>query len=81
MARGNNTADHPGRRVHKDRFGVGDTIDMPGRGPVTVDEMGGRYFTGTTAGGSNIGKTSIGLTAGESMSGDADPWKVQRRAR
>ena len=78
MARGQNTADHPGRKVHAERFGVGDTVHMPGRNPVTVDEVGKRYFTGTTSGGSRIGKTSIGLSRGESMRGDPEPWKVTR---
>ena len=77
--RGQNTAGHPGRQVHKARFGIGDIVHHPEYGPITIEALSGRYFSGRRAGGETFGKTSIGLTRGESMSGPPAPWRVERQ--
>jgi hypothetical protein len=61
------------------QFGVGDTVHVPGHGPVTVESMNKRYFSGTTASGERLGQTGIGLAAGQGMRGGT-PWRVERGA-
>jgi len=60
-------------------FGVGDTVHVPGHGPVTVESMNKRYFSGRLTNGQQFGETGIGLAAGQTMRG-GDPWKVERGA-
>lgn len=88
MARGTDTGNHPKRQVGREAAGpfrVGDTVHVPpsplGRGtfpggPVTVDWMSKRYFTGTLQSGERLGKTGVGLTAGVRLGQPAQPWKV-----
>jgi hypothetical protein len=70
---------HPGRQVSAAAFGVGDTVHVPGHGAFQVDSMGKRYFTGINSEGNRLGKTGIGLAAGQTMHG-TNPWKVERGA-
>ena len=62
------------------RFGVGDTVHVPSVGPVTVNSMGRRYFSGTNRDtGEKVGDTGIELAEGQTMRG-ANPWKVEKGA-
>lgn len=61
------------------RFGVGDTIHIPGTGPVSVEKMGRRYFSGTSTEGVKVGRTGIGLAAGEKLGKEPEPWTVEKK--
>ena len=60
-------------------YGVGDTVHVPGHGPVQVESMGKRYFTGRKESGEKLGETGIGLAAGQTMRGGT-PWRIERGA-
>jgi hypothetical protein len=71
---------HP-RHVNDPPVGVGDVVNSPEHGPITVGAVGKRYFSGQTESGERFGDTSMGLVSGESMRGDAEPWSVEKRRR
>lgn len=80
MTRGQRSENHPSRHVPRERFvGVGDIVHMPGDGPININRVGKKYFSGTSSEGRKIGKTGIGLIAGEKMGKPAQPWRVDRR--
>ena len=68
-----------GKHPNNYYFGVGDTVHVPGHGPVQVGSVGKRYFTGTKESGERLGETGIGLAAGQGMKGGV-PWRVERGA-
>lgn len=68
-----------GRHPSATRFGVGDTVHVPGHGPVQVNSMTRRYFSGIKANGEKFGETGIGLAEGQGMAGGT-PWKVEKGA-
>ena len=70
---------HPGRRADRAGFGIGDVLNVPGHGVVTVGAMGKRYFTGTKESGERLGPTGIGLATGEGMHGEPAPWKIEKK--
>lgn len=46
---------------------VGTVVDVPGFGPVTVETVTRRYFTGTRDDGEQLAATGLGLIRGERL--------------
>lgn len=88
MARGEDTGGHPGRQVHAARFGLGDIVHVPdvtrfGRttpgGPIRITGMDKNYFWGVRPTGESYGKTGIGLSEGQGMTGAPQPWRIEHQ--
>jgi len=63
---------------------VGDTVRFPtsaGGHEVNVGAVSRRYFSGVSSTGERIGDTSVGLLAGQKVTGEDEPWEVRRAGR